>query len=103
MRLLGTMAGVTIDDVADRLYGFPPVEFTAARDEAAKQADGGERKAVKALRKPTVAAYVVNMLARRQRDEVEALVGLGEDLRAAMAGKGDIRGPSDERREHVRG
>ncbi|HET7312635.1 MAG TPA: hypothetical protein VFJ17_15060 [Mycobacteriales bacterium] len=93
---------MSIEEVADRLYALEPEEFTAARDEAAKQADGAERKAVKALRKPTVAAYVVNMLARHERGDVEALVELGDDLRKAMAGKGDIRELSERRRDLVR-
>src|SRR3954452_1075878 len=80
-----------------------PEEFTAARDQAAKDTDGDDRKAIKGLRKPTVAAYVANMLTRNRRDDVEALVALGEDLRTAMAGKGDIRALSEQRRDLVRG
>src|SRR3954447_17607139 len=93
---------VRIDDVAERLYALEPEGFTAARDQAAKDAEGDDRKAIKALRKPTVAAYVANMLARSRRDDVEALVDLGDDLRTAMAGKGDIRALSEQRRELVR-
>jgi hypothetical protein len=93
---------VSIDEVADRLYGMEPEEFTAARDQAAKDADPDARQAIKALRKPTVAAYVVNMLAKHHRDDVEALVELGDELRTAMAGKGDIRALSEDRRELVR-
>jgi len=102
MRVLGNDVRVSIEEVADRLYALEPEEFTAARDVAVKNADGDDRKAVKALRKPTVAAYVVNMLARSNRDDVEALVALGDDLRKAMAGKGDIRELSEQRRDAVR-
>lgn len=102
MRVLGNDVRVSIEEVADRLYALEPEEFTAARDDAAKNADGDDRKAVKALRRPTVPAYVVNMLARHHRDDVEALVALGDDLRKAMAGRGDIRELSDRRRETVR-
>jgi hypothetical protein len=101
--IVGSDVPVSIDDVADRLYGMEPEEFTAARDQAAKDADGDDRKAIKGLRKPTVAAYVANMLARHRRDDIEALVELGEHLRTAMAGKGDVRALSEERRELVRG
>ena len=100
---VGEDVRVSIEEVADRLYGLEPEEFTAARDQAAKDADGDDRKAIKSLRKPTVAAYVANMLARARRGDVEALVELGDDLRAAMAGKGDIRALSEQRRELVRG
>src|SRR3954471_14399336 len=101
--VVGDDVAVSIDDVADRLYALEPEEFTAAREQAAKDADGDERKAIKGLRKPTVAAYVANMLARHRRDDVEALVDLGDDLRTAMAGKGDIRALGEERRDLVRG
>lgn len=44
------------------------------------------------LRKPSVAAWTVNQLARRHGDEVDALLAAGDDLRAAheqlLAGKG---------------
>ena len=102
MRLLGNDVRVSIEEVADRLYALEPEEFTAARDEAAKKADGDDRKTIKSLRKPTVAAYVVNMLTRVNRDDVEALVDIGEELRGAMAGKGDIRELSERRRNMVR-
>jgi hypothetical protein len=102
MRVLGNDVRVSIEEVADRLYALEPEEFTAARDDEAKAADADERKQIKALRKPTVAAYVVNMLARQQRDDVETLVALGDDLRKAMAGKGDIRELSEQRRDAIR-
>src|SRR4051794_11500284 len=101
--VVGNDVPVSIDEVADRLYGMEPEEFTAARDQAAKDTDGDDRKAIKGLRKPTVAAYVANMLTRNRRDDVEALVALGEDLRTAMAGNGDVRALSQQRRELVRG
>src|SRR2546423_307350 len=102
MPVLGTMEGVSIDEVADRLYGLAPEDFTAARDDAVNAADAGDRKAVKTLRKPTMPAYAVNLLTRERRDDVEALVGLGDELRAAMTGGGDVRGLSEQRRELVR-
>lgn len=93
---------MTLDEVADELYGLPPEDFTAARDAVVKAASTETKQAVKALRKPTVAAYVVNMLARQRRDDLEALVELGDELRQAMAGKGDIRTLSEQRRDQVR-
>src|SRR5436309_30272 len=92
---------VSVDDVADELYALPPEDFIAARDEAAKSADGDDRKAVKALRRPTVSAYVVNALVRRRRDEVDALVALGDEMRDAMTGKGDVRTLTEERRHSI--
>src|SRR5437764_8972269 len=60
-----------LDSVADALYALAPEEFTAARDEAANKADPTLKKAIKALRKPTVAAHAVNRLVRDQPDDVD--------------------------------
>ena len=77
-----------IDEAADELYGLPPGEFTRARDERAKKLrGGGEREAanaVKALRRPTVAAWALNQLARRRAKDLDKLLSAGEDLRAAQ-------------------
>jgi hypothetical protein len=74
---------------AEELYGLLPEEFTAARTAAVKQArDDGDRplaKALQALRRPTVAAWSVNLLARRWAELVEQVVGLGGSLREAQA------------------
>ena len=74
--------------MADDLYALPPGEFTRARDERAKalRKDGRreEADAVKALRKPTVAAWALNQLARRRSEDVERLLAAGERLRAAQ-------------------
>ena len=72
---------------AEDLYGLPPGEFTGARDARVKEVRGaGDREAaaaIKALKKPTVAAWALNQLARRRAKDVERLVNAGEDLRAA--------------------
>lgn len=81
---------------AERLYGLPLDHFTGERDAAARELrKSGDREAAEAvgkLRKPTVAAWTVNQLARRHGDEVDALLAAGDDLRAAheqlLAGKG---------------
>jgi hypothetical protein len=77
-----------IGKAAEELYGLPPGEFTRARDERAKalRRDGDREAAdaVKSLRKPTVAAWALNQLARRRRTDVEALLAAGEELRAAQ-------------------
>jgi hypothetical protein len=77
-----------VDEAADELYGLPPGEFTRARDERAKKLRGeGDREAanaVKALRRPTVAAWALNQLARRRKKDLDKLLSAGEDLRAAQ-------------------
>jgi hypothetical protein len=74
--------------VADDLYALPPGEFTRARDERAKalrkKGKREEADAVKALRKPTVAAWALNQLARERPKDVERLVAAGEKLRGAQ-------------------
>jgi hypothetical protein len=70
------------------LYGLPLEEFTPARDALAKElkADGRKDEAaeVKALRKPTVAAWALNRAARDHPDAVAALRAAGADLRDAQ-------------------
>ncbi|MEU1980676.1 hypothetical protein [Nocardia sp. NPDC019395] len=79
---------MTLAEVAADLYGRAPGEFVAARDEQARAARRAGDKAlgaeIAALRKPTVAAWVVNMLVRAAPGEVEALLLLGDDLRTAQ-------------------
>jgi hypothetical protein len=76
-----------LDAVAGALYALPREEFTAARDAKAREArTGGDRAlatAIGRLRRPTVAAWLVNQLARRRPEELAALAELGARLRAA--------------------
>ena len=72
----------------DDLYAVAPGEFTAARDLLARtlKAAGDKEKAaeVKALRKPSTAAWAVNQLARRYPERMDAFLKAGEQLRAAQ-------------------
>jgi hypothetical protein len=87
----------TVDLVSD-LYALPPEQFIAARDEAVKQAKAAGDRHLAAeigkLRRPTVAAWVVNRLAQERPEMVEELLDLGEALRSAQR---NLRG--DELRE----
>jgi hypothetical protein len=78
----------TMEQAAAELYALPPGEFTRARDERAKKLrKEGHREdadAIKALRKPTVAAWALNQLARDRPKELERLLAAGETLRAAQ-------------------
>jgi hypothetical protein len=78
---------VELDAVADELYGLNPHEFTATRDARARdaRAEGDPELAarIRDLRKPTLSAWAGNLLVRRQPDEVEPLLALGEELRRA--------------------
>ncbi|WP_194397383.1 transposase [Microbacterium atlanticum] len=52
------------DAIARELYALPPAQFTAARNARAGLAAPALAKRIKALRKPTVPAWSVNLLAR---------------------------------------
>ena len=73
--------------VAD-LYALLPSEFTAARNaRAAETGRAGDKelaKRIKALPKPSTAAWLVNLLAHRRRDDLEAVLDLGAALREAQ-------------------
>jgi len=73
---------------AEELYALSPGDFTAARDEKVAQArTAGDRdlaRAIGALRRPVVSAWLVNRLAREARDQVAGLMTLGESLRQAQ-------------------
>ncbi|MEU3889053.1 hypothetical protein [Streptomyces sp. NPDC029041] len=75
------------DSVADELYALRPDEFTAARASAMAAArTAGDRELaerIRGLRKPSLAAWVSNLLVRGSPDEVEPLLRLGEGLRQA--------------------
>ncbi|MFD6159097.1 hypothetical protein ACFWF7_08030 [Nocardia sp. NPDC060256] len=79
---------MTLDDVARDLYGLAPREFVAARtaqvDAAKDDGDKDLAAAIAKLRKPTVTAWTVNLLAREAPDDVEALLQLGAALRSAQ-------------------
>nr|WP_202888393.1 hypothetical protein [Kribbella solani] len=71
------------------MYAAPAGDFIASRNALAKQlkADGdalGSTR-LKALRKPTVAAWVTNLVARQVPDELDELLALGDEFREATA------------------
>ena len=80
---------VDLATVAHELYALPLEEFTGTRNERAKDAKSEGDKAladsIKNLAKPSLAAWVVNMLIRHQADEVEQVLTLGAALRQAQA------------------
>jgi len=77
---------VDVDAVAVELYGLDPDQFTAARNERVKEArEAGATAAstrIKTLRKPTLAAWLTNLLVRTDPDGVNDLTQLGDELRA---------------------
>jgi hypothetical protein len=82
-------------DLVNRLYAAPPDGFVAARAEAVAAAraagDAAAAREIGRLRKPTVAAWVVNLLAIRRPELLAELAGLAGELRTAQR---DLRGPA---------
>lgn len=70
-------------DIADDLYALPADKFTKARDAAAKD-NPDLATSIKALKRPTASAWLVNQLARRRSDRLDELLELGDELRAAQ-------------------
>jgi len=78
----------------DRIYAGPPTDFIKERDALAKElrAEGSEEAVlVKALRKPSKAAAVVNALALDDPKPIRRYLGLAEKLRKATSGKVDAK------------
>ena len=77
-----------VDVAADLLYGLPLDEFTTARNAAAKELrDRGlrdEADAVKALVKPSAAAWAVNQLTRRRHAELDEFLEVAVAARDAQ-------------------
>jgi chromosome segregation ATPase len=75
--------------IAEELYGVLPGEFTGTRNEWAKatKADGDAElaKRVQELRRPSVAAWVVNRLMRHQGEQMTQVLELGSSLRQAQS------------------
>lgn len=77
-----------LNQIVDELYALPPTEFTARRDQLAaeskKRGDGQLAAAVKALRRPSAAAFAMNLMARTRPDRIGALIDLGGRMKAAQ-------------------
>ncbi len=75
-------------DLVERLYAAPPDGFVAARSEAVAAAraagDPSAAREIAKLRKPTVAAWLVNLLALRRPELMADLVELSAALRSAQ-------------------
>lgn len=89
----------------ERLYGLDLDEFIPARDATARRLRGDGRREeadlVKALRKPSNPAWVVNRLARAEPKVVGELLAAGGRLRDVQLGGaagGDLRKAMDDER-----
>jgi hypothetical protein len=75
-----------LESATQELYGLVPTQFTAARDAKASEARQAGRpdlaSSLKKLRKPSVAAWLANLLVLERSRDVERLIDLGGELRA---------------------
>src|SRR5512141_999758 len=81
---------MTLDEAIDELYGADLRAFVAERArlvrELRAQGDREDAEELAKLRKPTVFAWTLNQLARRERRDVDLLLDAGHRLREAQAG-----------------
>lgn len=96
-----------VDARIDELFDLPPEEFVAARDALTKALRGEGRRddaaTVKALKRPTTAAWALDQLARRHPDDLEDLLARGRAAAAAQADAlGGGPGGGDELRSALR-
>lgn len=97
-----------LEEIADELYGLAPGAFTATRNARAAEARRAGRRdlasELKKLRKPTGGAWLVNLLARERREEVEGFLALGpamEQAQSELAGD-RLRRLAEERHTTIR-
>jgi hypothetical protein len=75
-----------VTEAAAALYSGPLSEFVAARNARAKGArDRSVAEAIRALRKPSVAAWIVNVFAQESARELGEALELAAELREAQA------------------
>ena len=88
-----------IETAIDELYGLPLGEFVAARNRLAaelRKEDGEAADRVKALQKPTVAAWTANQVIRRNELEARRLLNAADQLRKSQQQAVRSGGASDE-------
>jgi hypothetical protein len=89
-----------------RVYAGPLDDFIPRRDTAAKELRAAGRRddaaAIKALRKPSRAAWALNAAAREGEGAIESLIGAVAATLDAQAKGGDVRGAIADLRGAVR-
>jgi hypothetical protein len=97
------------DDEVAELYGLPLNEFVSGRDALARElrraGDRGRAAEVGKLKRPTVGAWAVNQLARRNRKDLDLLLDAGHRVRTGQVHaleSGDQSQFEQARRDHER-
>jgi chromosome segregation ATPase len=105
---LGSDPESDLDSAAAELYGLAPEDFTARRTALAAEArQAGEAnlaREITGLRRPAVAAWLINQLVRMDPAELDELSSLGQELRQAhvMLDGGRLRELSADRQRMIR-
>src|SRR5579864_61922 len=80
---------MNLDEATDQLYSSSLKDFVGERTRLVKELRGdgkpGDAETLARSRKPTVAAWVLNQLARRNRRDIDLLLDAGHRLRDAQA------------------
>lgn len=76
----------TLTDIAVELYVGRPADFIAARNARAREApDAALAAQIRSLKKPSVAAWIVNVFAHERASHLGEALQLAEELREAQA------------------
>lgn len=79
------MADPTLDEIAAALYAGPPEDFVSARNARAKEVGDVELSArIRAFRKPSIGAWVVNVFAQERAGQLDQALQLAAELREAQ-------------------
>ena len=99
---------VNLEGIATELYGLPPEQFTRSRNvRAAELAAAGDRElaaAVRKLARPSLSAWLANVLVRDYPNDVGELLELGPGLRRSqeLGGRDEMRRLSARRQALIR-
>jgi hypothetical protein len=100
------MTGHELDEIVRELYGLPPADFVAARNDLVRQARAAGSREIaerlQRLRRPTRSAWLVNLLAR-DSTAMQRLSTLGRELRDAQTelAHAQLRTLAEQRRQLI--
>ncbi len=79
------MPDPTLEEIAAGLCAGPPEDFVSARNARAKEVgDAALAAQIRALRKPSIAAWVVNVFAQERSGQLDQALQLAAELREAQ-------------------
>jgi len=78
------MADPTFEEIAAGLYSGPPEAFVSSRTARAAEVDADLASRILALRKPSIAAWVVNVFAQERSGQLGEALTLARELREAQ-------------------